>query len=154
MKEADWDMDNQINEESKDLADFVPKNENEEFEAFRKAQVISISYFLFREERNSILTLRDTETSSTPLTNLALSREINTLIGSDGWFLKRKPMFALDKTKLEGKIKLHILKCLLTEAIDASTDESRLNDSKNHAFRVRFDKIEDFSNFNIAMCIQ
>ena len=62
MKEADWDMDNQINEESKDLADFVPKNENEEFEAFRKTQVISISYFLFREEKNSILILKDTET--------------------------------------------------------------------------------------------
>ena len=38
MKEADWDMDNQFNEENKDFADFIPKNENEEFEGFRKIQ--------------------------------------------------------------------------------------------------------------------
>ena len=39
MKEADWDMDEQDRDVSKGANQFVPRNENDEFEAMRKKEV-------------------------------------------------------------------------------------------------------------------
>lgn len=44
MKEADWDMENQLNDDNKDLQDLVIKNENDEFDGIRKRQVSAFDF--------------------------------------------------------------------------------------------------------------
>ena len=85
--------------------------------------------------------------------NLYQLKRINTLTERGGWFLKKRPMFVLDKIRIKERTNLHIKSFHLIEEIDASIVVFQLNVFSSLDLLVHSDRIEDFSNINTVMFI-